>query len=70
MGDGLATVPLGANQTARSVVTGGWHSCAILDSHEVKCWGLNSDGQLGIGNMMSHGVEPGEMGDNLPTVDL
>lgn len=29
------------------VTTGSAHSCALLDSGAVKCWGLNSSGQLG-----------------------
>lgn len=31
------------------VVTGGEHSCAILDDGSVKCWGWNTYGQLGLG---------------------
>ena len=30
------------------VALGGAHSCAILQNGTVMCWGLNSDGQLGI----------------------
>ena len=30
-----------------SIALGGAHTCAIIDKGSVKCWGLNSDGQLG-----------------------
>jgi alpha-tubulin suppressor-like RCC1 family protein len=31
------------------LVTGGSHSCALLTNATVKCWGLNTNGQLGDG---------------------
>ena len=34
---------------ASSLVLGGYHSCAVLVSGSVKCWGYNSMGQLGFG---------------------
>ena len=37
--------------TAKSVGTGGSHSCAILDDETLKCWGSNSFGQLGNGGI-------------------
>ena len=32
-----------------SLALGGGHSCAVLRSGQVACWGLNVDGQLGLG---------------------
>ena len=36
-----------------SVSSGGYHSCAVLTSGGVVCWGLNSSGQLGNGSTTS-----------------
>ncbi len=35
---------------AIQVVNGGYHTCALLDSGFVRCWGRNTHGQLGYGN--------------------
>ena len=42
-------VNLGTGRTAEIASTGGSHTCAILDDGSLKCWGSNTDGQLGIG---------------------
>jgi alpha-tubulin suppressor-like RCC1 family protein len=36
-------------RTIRSLAMGLNFTCALLDSHEIKCWGDNSSGQLGRG---------------------
>ncbi len=36
--------------TAIQVITGGDHTCAVLTAGNVKCWGSNSNGQLGYGD--------------------
>ena len=72
MGTNLMSVDLGANLKAKfmaAVKTGG-HSCAILDDNQVKCWGANSNGQLGQGHTDNIGDDPQEMGDNLAYTDL
>ena len=42
----------------------------MLSDGSVKCWGRNSLGQLGHGNLEDAGDQPGEMGVNLPATDL
>jgi len=34
--------------------SGGWHTCAVISSGEMKCWGSNSEGELGDGTMTDH----------------
>lgn len=55
LGDGTTTSRTAAVGSSllstgiQSVNLGYWHSCAITDAGGVKCWGSNSDGQLGDG---------------------
>jgi hypothetical protein len=79
MGDSLPKVDLGTGRTAIAVAAGAAHTCALLDNHQVKCWGLNMDGELGLPGLDENrgdgaagplGTPAKEMGDNLPAVDL
>ena len=70
MGNSLPTVSLGAGRSAKTLSLGWLHSCALLDNNLVKCWGANSDGQLGLGDTSNRGDGGGEKGDSLPTVNL
>jgi cysteine-rich repeat protein len=70
MGDALPRVALGAGRTAIAIAIGELHTCALLDDHSVKCWGVNAEGQLGLGDTRSRGSSAADMGDNLPAVDL
>jgi alpha-tubulin suppressor-like RCC1 family protein len=49
--DGSATPaqPVALGQPARAVAAGGFHTCAILADGSVRCWGADTDGQLGDG---------------------
>ena len=43
------TVDLGLGRTAVAVSAGRYHTCAILDDAQLKCWGHDYHGQLGNG---------------------
>ena len=58
-------IDLGPGNTISSLGIGtsgaeGWapnsHFCAVLNNGELKCWGANEAGQLGLGNTSSNGV--------------
>ena len=70
MGDSLPAVQLGTGRSAVAVALGDYHTCALLDDATVKCWGYNLWGELGQGDKKQRGIREGEMGDNLPAVDL
>jgi len=70
MGDALPFVDLGKGRSATAIACGDLHTCAILDDNSVKCWGQNLYGALGLGDTQSRGARSGQMGDNLPAVDL
>jgi alpha-tubulin suppressor-like RCC1 family protein len=70
MGDTLPTVNLGTDVSVRAITLGKYHVCAIVNTGQVKCWGYNQYGQLGNGSTANLGDDAGEMGDNLPFVNL
>lgn len=70
MGDNLATVNLGAGRTAKLVETGDNFSCALQDNNQIKCWGNNDSGRLGIGNTSQKGHTGGTTPDTYINVDL
>ena len=66
-GDRIPYVQLGSNGTAVAVTAGAYHSCALLEDTRAKCWGFNSNGQLGLGDTNHRGDNGNEMGDFLPS---
>lgn len=69
MGSNLPAVDLGIGVLATQIATGG-HACALLQDNSVKCFGSNYFGQLGQGHTLDIGDHPGELGANLPPIDL
>ncbi|MCP3974408.1 MAG: hypothetical protein GY720_07940 [bacterium] len=61
--DAAGYVELGG--LATTIAVGQAHSCAVLESGNVRCWGLNSSGQLGYGNTDTIGDDelPSSAGD-------
>ncbi len=55
---------------ARDLTTTGLAMCVLSYENRIKCWGGNSLGDLGLGDVKHRGDNPGEMGDFLPYVDL
>ena len=57
LGDGATTTGpalvnvSGLGSGVIAIASGGWHTCALTTDGAVKCWGYNSDGQLGDGTL-------------------
>jgi len=55
-----SVVPLGGH-AATSLATAKQSGCAILESGQVRCWGWNNNGQLGVGSTQNAGDAPGTL---------
>jgi hypothetical protein len=64
----VGPVNLGAGRTAVAISAGDDHTCAVLDNGAVRCWGSNSDGQLGYPSTGNVGDD--ETPDSLGPVDI
>jgi alpha-tubulin suppressor-like RCC1 family protein len=53
-----------------AIAAGQYHTCAALSDGSLKCWGDGSYGRLGLESLWAYGYAPGQMGDNLPAVNL
>lgn len=70
MGQSLAPVVLSDGELVASLAVGHDFFCAALEGGGVKCWGRNTNGQCGRGDVETYGDDPNEMGAMLPFVDL
>ncbi len=68
MGTALPAVDLPG--AAQAIAAGTDHTCALLTTGAVACWGRGTDGRLGAGDTRSRGATPGDMGAMLPLVAL
>lgn len=56
---------------AIDIAVGEYHTCALLDTSEIRCWGIASSGQLGYGDpkdLDPYGDQPGETPANAGNV--
>ena len=60
---------LGDSFDAIRVYVGWYHTCAVSNLGESKCFGRNNNGQLGIGSTAQRGDGGNEMGNNLVAID-
>jgi len=54
----------GLSNGVKSVKTSYYNTCVLLNTSEVKCWGLNGDGQLGNGTKTDSNLPVGVVGLN------
>jgi len=70
MGNYLPEVNLGSGLDPLSLKLGHLFTCTQFLNNDLKCWGDNFSGQLGIGSTQDKGDDPGEMGDYLSPISL
>ena len=60
--DAGSNIPLavhGLSSGINSISAGGYHTCALMDTGSIKCWGDNDYGELGTGDWVNR-LEPGD----------
>ena len=68
MGDYLPFVNLGTGLLAKIISSLDSSSCAYLNDASVKCWGFNSEGQLGREDTLLVGTQINQMGNYLSPI--
>lgn len=68
--DKLPVVVLGSRVKVINMALGNQHTCALVTRNQVKCFGQNYHGQLGIGNASEVGRSLITLGNDLPFVDF
>ena len=66
----LPIIDIGINQTVLAVSTGPDFICALLDTEQVECLGMNTWYQLGHNGISNQGRSTGSMGGNLAVLDF
>lgn len=63
---------MGTTTGIGSIDAGYYHGCLLSTDGQIKCWGWNDHGQLGLDrfDLRTVGDDPGGLGDNLAFVDL
>lgn len=54
----LGTSAQGVTSSVRTVVAGGSHTCAIIETGSLRCWGRNFAGELGVGSTAEQFLAP------------
>lgn len=70
MGAALPPINLGPGATVRSISMGENNVCVQLTTTEIKCWGDNAFGQLGVGDPDPRGTQLSHMGAKLLSIEL
>lgn len=63
------TAPAAAPDEIAEIAAGSHHACVRYGDGQIKCWGQNESGQLGLGDTRARGDVPADMGARLPFVD-
>lgn len=72
MGNNLPFLDFGnlTGITIIDITVGSNHTCALFSNGKAKCWGSNTYGQLGLGDILPRGTSPSQTPANLPYIDL
>ena len=66
----LPTLQLGGDVLMLANASSGIHTCALLEGGDVRCWGGNTHGQLGVGFAPEESVGDDEHPDSVPALSF